>query len=1045
MPGAERTFRVFVSSTFDDMEYERNALHERVVPKLRELCKQRGARFQAVDLRWGVSDEAAYDQQTVKVCLSEIERCQKMTPRPNFVVVLGDRYGWCPLPAEIPAEEFEAVCRTLQTSNRENRRSLSLLKRWYKRDENAVPSVYCLLPRTGRCKEAGEWALTEQRLRHVLTASVARLELAPEQRAKYETSATEQEVRKGVFGAENPKEQVFCFFREIADLPDSEDAERFIDTKRGRRDKDAHARLTHLKGELRREVPENTYDYKATWWGGGTITTDHLAKLCDDVFDCLAQAINAQLDQLERVDPLDQEKSAHERFGMERARFFTGRARIQQAIERYLTQPARAPLAVVGASGSGKSALMAHMAMRARQIRPDAQVVSRFIGVTPASSDGRLLLQSICQEIARASGRDESEVPTTYKELVTDFQERLANLRPERPLILFIDALDQLSNAYNAQNLTWLPAELPEHVHLVVSTLCEETRSALQRKLPDASSYETLAPMSADEGEVLLDQWLTEAQRTLQPQQKRDILDKFAQQPLPLYLRLAFEQAKRWSSYRAHAPLHGDIPGIIRDLFSTLSSEANHDSALVSRSLGYIAAARNGLAEDELLDVLSHDARVYGRFVTAAHHAPPDLLTYSTRYLEERGPEEGARGKETMLRPKSWLRDVLSDPKRRRKFLAFARKEYGRVQLPIVLWSRLYLDLEPYLTERNVDGAPLLAFYHRQLTDVVQADYLSGRTEDERHRALARYFGSQRDTGEVPGTEALNLRKLSELPYQQRTGKMWGALEATLSDLSFVEDKCMAGLVYDLVLDYNGALEQGNLPIKRAERVGEFARFVRAQSHVLRNHPDLALQQATNEPHLTRPAKSASRLLKKRKMPPPLIKVNKPRAASPCLFTLEGHDGKVWSCDVSCDSKIVSACDDSTLKIWNATNGEELLPLEGHHVSVGECSFSMDGKRIVSSDRNGVIKVWDVATGTEIASFTTDKAPEADHSLSPNGRYLVFPDNSNRLAVWDLTDLKHPKPCQLLVGHACPVKACDWSPDGRRIVSGAIDGRIKLW
>ena len=63
MPIATRTFRVFVSSTFEDMKEERDALQRDVFPKLRKLCEQHGARFQAIDLRWGVRDEAALDQK----------------------------------------------------------------------------------------------------------------------------------------------------------------------------------------------------------------------------------------------------------------------------------------------------------------------------------------------------------------------------------------------------------------------------------------------------------------------------------------------------------------------------------------------------------------------------------------------------------------------------------------------------------------------------------------------------------------------------------------------------------------------------------------------------------------------------------------------------------------------------------------------------------------------------------------------------------------------------------------------------------------------
>jgi NACHT domain- and WD repeat-containing protein len=91
MPIATRTFRVFVSSTFDDLKEERNALQKDVFPKLQELCASHGARFQAIDLRWGVRDEAALDQRTMEICLAEIERCQKTGIKPNFIVLLGDR------------------------------------------------------------------------------------------------------------------------------------------------------------------------------------------------------------------------------------------------------------------------------------------------------------------------------------------------------------------------------------------------------------------------------------------------------------------------------------------------------------------------------------------------------------------------------------------------------------------------------------------------------------------------------------------------------------------------------------------------------------------------------------------------------------------------------------------------------------------------------------------------------------------------------------------------------------------------------------------
>jgi hypothetical protein len=38
------------------MKHERNALQEHVFPKLEELCLKNGFQFQAIDLRWGVTE-----------------------------------------------------------------------------------------------------------------------------------------------------------------------------------------------------------------------------------------------------------------------------------------------------------------------------------------------------------------------------------------------------------------------------------------------------------------------------------------------------------------------------------------------------------------------------------------------------------------------------------------------------------------------------------------------------------------------------------------------------------------------------------------------------------------------------------------------------------------------------------------------------------------------------------------------------------------------------------------------------------------------------
>ena len=88
---SSRTVQVFVSSTFIDMQAERELLVKEVFPRLRDLCARRGAGFAEVDLRWGVTADQVRRGEVIPLCLREIQRC-----RPYFVALMGERYGWVP-------------------------------------------------------------------------------------------------------------------------------------------------------------------------------------------------------------------------------------------------------------------------------------------------------------------------------------------------------------------------------------------------------------------------------------------------------------------------------------------------------------------------------------------------------------------------------------------------------------------------------------------------------------------------------------------------------------------------------------------------------------------------------------------------------------------------------------------------------------------------------------------------------------------------------------------------------------------------------------
>ena len=186
-------FRLFVSSTFADFRAEREALHQDTFPKLRSLARQHGGDFQPVDLRWGVTEKAAFHQQTLNICLEELRRCQDSTRRPNVLVLLGDRYGWRPVPTQLEAAEFEALARVMSRADRLR------LNGSYRRDDNARDPVYYLAPQSAL--GAIEWGEEEQELRDLLARAAAQVFAATDWRlTKYQASATHQEILQGALG-----------------------------------------------------------------------------------------------------------------------------------------------------------------------------------------------------------------------------------------------------------------------------------------------------------------------------------------------------------------------------------------------------------------------------------------------------------------------------------------------------------------------------------------------------------------------------------------------------------------------------------------------------------------------------------------------------------------------------------------------------------------------------------------------------------------------------------------------------------------------------
>jgi WD40 repeat protein len=101
-------------------------------------------------------------------------------------------------------------------------------------------------------------------------------------------------------------------------------------------------------------------------------------------------------------------------------------------------------------------------------------------------------------------------------------------------------------------------------------------------------------------------------------------------------------------------------------------------------------------------------------------------------------------------------------------------------------------------------------------------------------------------------------------------------------------------------------------------------------------------------------------------------------------------------------SWLVFAGDNNQLEIWDVASGYPLrAPLTGHGVQIYDITFSHDGTKFCSKDRNGCILVWDATTYDAIGEPI--QLPHSSHYyVSLWADNLITYDGRTRVSLWDI-------------------------------------------
>ncbi len=1094
-----QTVRVFISSTFRDMHAERDHLVKVVFPRLRQWCEQRRLHLVDIDLRWGVTKEDADNGKAIEICLREIDGS-----RPFFLCLLGSRYGW--VPDELPPEEMYRF-RGLQAQTHLSITHLEILHAALESiptkegESKPVCRQAFFYFRDPKCLPAPETLKEEDRQEY----TVAFLEQRTERKQMLDD--LKGDIRNRYRGADRVFDYAGRWDAE-ADNPEDE-------LLKGRLT-DLQAFGERVESDVKRGITEQF--------------AEHLAAL-DDEPDPLEQerALHeAFIEDRTRVHvprtDIENALTEYIQGNESRPLVLSGPpGGGKSAILAHWVNELKA-LGENGALGEGlptspelpteglrdAATDPSQGDLRSRQVRgreTRAQrtfVIPRFIGASPASTSLHRLMENVCRELVVRFDLQEEveieepapggaahkvkqiqtmEVPADPVELRQKWPKFLESAAARGPVVLVLDAVNQLDASADPLWLPWIPRKLPAGLKLIVSVLDHGEQSQLDyepardepadwlrslRRIGLASKDErTEVPVLELDDEarrqIINDLPSVFCKRLEAPQ--IDLLLKNQATCNPLFLLVALEELRVFGSFEKlperiaklprieqAAEIESALDAVFGQVLDRLERETHRQTPeLVPTLFRLLASAREGLSEQELSELL---ARQFPQFAEETRNGAMHIvLRQSRRYLMRKGTEQTA----------------------------------------------------------------LIDFYHRSFWKAVRAKYLpDARSRHDSHQILAEYFDRQdwwresldeqrsRAQRLPPTPRPANLRKVTELPAQRfaicREAKAgeWAQdldvayqqVEQLFTKLDFLEAKNACGLVFELPSDFKQSLEilPEARPIQRILKLLDEA--LRRDIHFIARHavdyPQALFQCLWNsgwwydcpqaakhyqtadssretgipaflgtssplklyailerwrcELQSSRPDVRWLRALR----PPPTHLGTAQRSV------LRGHNKYVTCVAFSSDGTwLASGSEDKSVRVWDVCTGEQVALLNGHEGWVNSVAFSPDGLLLASGSADNTVRLWDTGAARELAVLRGHNNYVTSVTFSPDGSRLASSSGKlmgttvdNTVRLWDAYTGAQ---LTVLRGHEDHVASVSFSSDGTRIASGSADKTVRIW